>query len=116
MKTFVMKLFNRAENLAQTEPVLALFIGGALLALFLSAFFNSLRNSKPTEEHSATLVSHLYGQAKALVWAGMLVALTATALSLLRGYLHQTLAAFQRSHGRITQANYNASDLYRLAT
>ena len=29
-------------------------------------------------------------------------------LSLLRSYLHQTVANFQHNHGRITEANYNA--------
>lgn len=104
MKTFVIKLFNRAENLAQTEPVLAFFVGGALLALFLSSFFRG--RGGPSEQPGALL--NLYRQAKALVWALMLVAFTATGLSLLRGYLHQTLTAFQRTHGRITQANYHA--------
>lgn len=104
MKTFVLKLFGRAENLAQAEPVLALFVGGALLALFLSVFFHAIRDTAS----SPTLPLSLYRQAKALVWALMLVAFTATALSLVRGYLRQTLTAFQSTHGRITQANYNA--------
>lgn len=106
MKMFVLKLFNRAEDLAQTQPVVALFLAGALLALFLSAFFDAVKASGPNSDNS--LVSQLYRGAKALVWGLMLVAFTATALSLLRGYLHQTLAAFQRTHGRITQANYLA--------
>ena len=104
MKTFALKLFDRAENLAQAEPVLAFFVGGALLTLFLSAFHHTLR----TAEGPPTLLLQLYRQGRALVWALTLVALTATVLSLLRGYLRQTLTAFQRTHGRITQANYQA--------
>ena len=106
MKSFALKLFNRSENLAQAEPVLALFIGGALLALFLSTFFHAVRTT--SGDAPTTLLTHLYHQGKALVWALLLVALTAVALSLLLGYLRQTLTAFQRTHGRITQANFHA--------
>ncbi|HTD88549.1 MAG TPA: hypothetical protein VK850_18390, partial [Candidatus Binatia bacterium] len=99
MKTFVLRFLDHAENLTQAEPVLAFFVGGALLALFLSTFHHTLRSAD-----TPTLLLQLYRQSKALVWALTLLALTATALSLLRGYLRQTLTGFQRTHGRITQA------------
>ena len=43
-----------------------------------------------------------------LLWALALVGFLAGGLSVLRSYLHQTVANFQRNHGRITEANYNA--------
>jgi len=44
----------------------------------------------------------------ALRYALMLVALLVTTISVLRIYLRQTVSNFQRTHGRVTQANYDA--------
>src|SRR5436190_11227648 len=44
----------------------------------------------------------------ALRYALMLVALLVTTIALLRIYLRQTVSNFQRTHGRVTQANYDA--------
>jgi hypothetical protein len=43
-----------------------------------------------------------------LTWALLLVALLAGTISVLRSYLQHSLTNFQRTHGRITQANYDA--------
>ena len=107
MKTVILKLLNRAEDLAQTQPIMAFFLAAALLALFLSAYFEGVTRT-PSATVPSTLISHVYRQAKALIWALMLVTFTARAISLLSGYFRQTLAAFQQTHGRITQANYQA--------
>jgi hypothetical protein len=50
----------------------------------------------------------LYHQVGRFLSAVMLIGFLLGAMSLLRVYLHQTLAAFQRNHGRVTEANYNA--------
>jgi hypothetical protein len=106
MKSIVFKLIGRASDLVDVQPVLALFLGGALLAVFLTAIFRS----RPVPEPDARpgLLWLLYGQFTRFLWALTLVAFLLGALSLLRVYLHQTLAGFQRTHGRITEANYNA--------
>jgi hypothetical protein len=106
MKTLLSKLLGRAGNLGDAEPVLALFLGAALLAVFLSAF----AQSKPGREADgrSTLLWTLYEHGSRLLGAVLLVAFLLGAASVLRSYLRQTLANFQRAHGRVTAANYNA--------
>jgi len=106
MKDTLSKMFGRASDLADVEPLLALFLGAALLAVFLAAF----RAPKPALAASgkSSLLWTLYGHGTRLIIALMLVALLATVISVLRSYLRQTTSHFQRTHGRVTQANYNA--------
>src|SRR5258706_11874929 len=106
MKTILFRLFGRASDLADTQPVLALFLGGALLAVFLSAMFNP--NPAAESGARASLLWTLYEHFARLTWALLLVALLVGALSVLRIYLRQTVTNFQRGHGRVTQANYDA--------
>lgn len=106
MKSVLFKLLGRAGDLVDVQPVLALFLGGALLAVFLTAVFHSKADAGP--DPASGLFWTLYRQLTRFLWALMLVGFLLGALSLLRVYLHQTLAGFQRSHGRITEANYNA--------
>ena len=107
MNAIISKLLNRASDLANVEPTIALFLGAALLAVFLTALFQN----KPAAElggKSPSLFWTLYKNLMRLLWAVALVALLIGAISVLRSYLHQTVNHFQRTHGRITQANYNA--------
>jgi len=106
MKPILLKLLGRASDLADVEPLLALFLGAALLAVFLSAFRKSRSNPDPSGKSS--LLWTLYGHFTRLSMALMLVALLVAAISVLRIYLRQAVANFQRTHGRVTQANYNA--------
>jgi hypothetical protein len=106
MKPILSKLLGRASDLVDVQPVIALFLGGALLAVFLTALFRARR--QPESNPAPSLVWTLYGHFTRLLWAGLLVSVLLGSLSLLRVYLHQTLSSFQRTHGRVTQANYNA--------
>jgi len=100
------KLLGRASDLADLEPLIALFLGAALLAVFLTALFRTRPASEPGG--GSGLLWTLYRNSTRLFWAVLLVALLVGAISVLRIYLRQTLNNFQGTHGRITQANYNA--------
>ena len=106
MKPILLKLSGRASDLADTEPLIALFLGAALLAVFLSAFLQSKSNAHPSGKLG--LLWTLYGHFAHLARALMLVALLVATISVLRIYLRQTVSNFQRTHGRVTQANYDA--------
>jgi len=106
MKLIVSKLLGRAADLVDVQPVLALFLGGAFLAVFLTAAFPPKPAAEPDPRPS--LVWTLYRQGARFLWALTLVGFLLTTLSLLRVYLHQAVARFQHDHGRITEANYNA--------
>ncbi|HWF19001.1 MAG TPA: hypothetical protein VG754_07015 [Verrucomicrobiae bacterium] len=100
----LLKILGRAGDFSDVQPLLALFLGGALLAVFLAVIFQS--RAKPAE--SSSLLWTLYMKAGTFLWALFLVGFLVSGLSVLRSYLHQTVAKFQRSHGRVTEANYNA--------
>jgi len=107
MNAIISKLLNRASDLADVEPVIALFLGAALLAVFLTALFPSKTAGEPGGQNPG-LIWTIYRNLTRFFWAALLVALLIGAISVLRSYLRQTLNDFQRTHGRITQANYNA--------
>ncbi|HXU75235.1 MAG TPA: hypothetical protein VN794_01645 [Methylomirabilota bacterium] len=104
MKPILYKLIGRLADLVDVQPVIALFLGGALLAVFLTVLFRA----RPQPEPGASLVWTLYRHLTRLLWASLMVSALLASLALMRVYLHQTLAGFQRTHGRVTQANYNA--------
>ncbi|HYT59336.1 MAG TPA: hypothetical protein VEL06_04155 [Haliangiales bacterium] len=106
MKSILLKLSGRASDLVDVEPLIALFLGAALLAVFLSAFRQSPSHTEAPGKTS--LLWTLYGQLLHLARALMLVALLVAAIAVLRIYLRQTVSNFQRTHGRVTQANYDA--------
>ena len=106
MKPILLKLSGRASDLADVEPLIALFLGAALFAVFLSAFLQSRANPDPSGKSS--LLWTLYGHFTRLSMALVLVALLVATIAVLRIYLRQAVSNFQRTHGRVTQANYNA--------
>src|SRR5258708_14238243 len=103
----LLRLVYRTGDIVDVQPVLALFLGGALLAVFIYTLFQ-LRQPNPSEATASGLFWTLYHHVSRLVWALMLLGLLVGALSLLRGYIRQTIADFQHNHGRVTTANYNA--------
>jgi hypothetical protein len=106
MKLLVSRLLARAADLTDVQPALALFLAGALLAVFLTALFSARAATEPDARSS--LAWTLYRQFIRLLWALTLAVFLLTTMSLLRVYLHGVLAGFQRTHGRITEANYKA--------
>lgn len=106
MKNVLSKILSRASDLADVEPLLALFLGAALLAVFLGIFLQPKAVTDSVVKTS--LLWTLYERFTRLLFALTLVTLLVVTISVLRGYLRQTAANFQRTHGRITQANYNA--------
>ncbi len=104
MKTLAMRLVGRAADLAQTQPLLALCLGAALFAVFISLLLR-----KPTAvEGRSSLLWTLYSQAGRFLFAAAMVLLLAQTLGILRTYLRKSVAHFQQTHGRVTEANYNA--------
>ncbi len=107
MNVIISKLLNRASDLADVEPTIALFLAAALLAVFLAALFQNQPAADSGAENSG-FIWMLYRNFRRLMWAVLLVALLVGTISLLRSYLRRTTNDFQRTHGRITAANYNA--------
>jgi len=85
---------------------LALCLAGRFLAGFLTALFGP--QSSTATDGKPRLLWTLYRQCTRLVLAVALGGFLLATLSLLRVYLHQALAGFQRNHGRVTEANFNA--------
>lgn len=103
MNAILSKLLNRASDLADVEPVIALTLAAALLTVFLTALFEV-----KTEEKGSSFIWMLYQSFLRLSRALLLVVLLVGTVSILRSYLRHTVNNFERNHGRITEANYNA--------
>jgi len=99
------KILGRTGDFSDVQPLLALFLCGALLAVFLTITW---QRRSATAKSNPSLLWTLYSQLGTLTWALLLVGFLVAGLSYLRSYLHQTVANFQRTHGRITEANFNA--------
>lgn len=104
MKNVLTSVMGRATDLAQTQPLLALCLGAALLALFVSLW----RQRQRPPENSTSLAWNLYAGARRLLFALIIVFVVAQSFGVLRTYLRRSVAHFQQTHGRITEANYNA--------
>jgi len=100
-----LKLLARAGGLANEEPLLALFVGAAFLAVFFTALF---QKKEPESDGPVSLAWALYRQLLRLCCAAAMVLLLLAAMSGLRTYLSHASATFASEHGRVTQANYNA--------
>lgn len=105
MQTLVTRLVGRASDLAQTQPLLALCLGAALFAAFISLL---LRKPATVAEANPSFLGTFYSQAGRLLLATVVVLLLAQTLGVLRTYLRRSVAHFQQTHGRVTEANYNA--------
>jgi hypothetical protein len=108
----LLRVFARMGAFSDVQPILALFLGAGLLAVFLLATLprksTSPAPTNPDETRPFSLLFKLYSQCGVWLWAVFLVTCLLAGLSVLRSYLHQTVADFQHNHGRITTANYNA--------
>ena len=89
MKEILSKLLGRAADLTDVEPLIALFLGAALLAVFLSVFVRPTASADPAEK--ASVFWSLCTQARRLVWALTLVGVLVASVSVLRIYLHQSI-------------------------
>jgi len=103
MKTLVLRLVGRASDLAQTQPLLALCLGAALFAVFISLL---LRKSAANEEEPRCS-GRCTRNWSSSVRDGCGASPRAND-GVLRTYLRKSVAHFQQTHGRVTTANYNA--------
>jgi hypothetical protein len=102
MKSPFALFLRRASDLAGTEPILALFLGAALVAVFITAY--GRRERALDQKFIWTLYDHTVRFMRATLVVGIIV----TAIGVLRIYLRHSVIEFQRTHGRVTQANYNS--------
>src|ERR1700748_420652 len=104
MKYLLSRILGHTSDLTTVQPLLALFLSGAMLAVFLSVTLP--RRAKSSDAATPPgLLWTLYSRLGTLIWASMLVMFLVIGFSYLRSYLHQTVAHFQQHHGRITEAN-----------
>ena len=119
MKDLVLRMAGRASDLADTQPLLALCLGAALFAVFLSLWLRAgavgvqPSGCSPASPDDSGRTKHsllwtLYHQAARFVLAASVVLLLTQTLGVLRSYLRKSVASFQQTHGRVTEVNYNA--------
>src|SRR5580658_499665 len=104
MNAIISKLLIRGGDLADVEPTIALFLAAALLAVFLTALFLYQPAPRPDEKNPGLLWT-FYRAYQRFLWALLLAAVFLGTISLLRSYLRHAVNGFQRTHGRVTEAN-----------
>jgi hypothetical protein len=105
MSGLIGRILDLGNEFLGRQPVLALALGGALAALFLTTV---LRRSKPTDSMETGIGWAIYRQLGRLVWAGTLVVMVGWSVMTLQSYLDRTLSNFRHNHGRITDVNFHA--------
>ncbi len=105
MKTALLRLAGRATDLAQTQPLLAVCLGAALLAVFLASWSRPARDAAPNRTSLPWTLYHMGSRLLFAILASLLLTFT---LGVLRTYLRKSVMNFQQTHGRVTEANYNA--------
>ena len=105
MNLLLSRMLHSASALANAEPIISLFLGAALLTVFYAALQRPAKSPSPAP---SGLLGLLYQHLGRLICAASVVILLMTSIGVLRTYLRQTANDFQRTHGRITQANYDA--------
>src|ERR1051326_170775 len=106
MTDLIARLLSRAGDLTESEPILALALGGALLAVFLSEAFRgqTLPTNPPSTNRFWTIAGHVLRVLRVLT----LVVLLAGVMGVLRNYLNHQIANFRATHGRVSETNYEA--------
>ncbi len=107
MQNIFFKLIAHANELADGEPLIALFLGAALFALFL-AVLSQTKTTPAESARPAGLVWTIYRNFLRSMWSVGMILLLLAALSVLRTYLNQASDNFEHNHGRVTQTNYAA--------
>ncbi len=101
---FLPRLLSPAAELIDRQPVLALALGGAFTAVFLSVALGGRKDEAPPPTLGVLIVQKI----ARIVWALTLVGLLGSAVVVLRGHVDRTLADFRHSHGRVTEVNLAA--------
>lgn len=106
MSELISTLLGRAGDLLGTEPILALFLGAALVAVFLSTSLNWRNGASPGA--SASTGWTIYRQISRIVWALVLTACLGATIGVVRSYLSRTYWQHRQTHGRVSETNLDA--------
>ena len=101
MLPFLEALSERATQALGSQPLFALLLGAALVAVFLNTLL-------PSPETATSLGWAIWRWLGRFVWAVTLVALLAGAAFGLSNYLDRTATSFRHDHGRVTETNLGA--------
>ena len=107
MKDLVLRMAGRASDLADTQPLLALCLGAALFAVFLSLWLRAgvqPSGCSPASPDDSGHTQHsllwtLYHQAARFLLAVSVVLLLTQTLGVLRSYLRKSVANYNRRTG-----------------
>ena len=102
MLTLLQPLWARVNLALGSQPVFALALGAALLALLLTV---AVRADAAPE---SALAWAIWRRLRQLTWAATLVALLAGVAAIWVNYLERTEVEYRHDHGRVTEANRSA--------
>lgn len=90
----IQHLFDLGRSYIDRQPTLALAFIAALIIVFVNA--------------ARTPATSLAGRIARFGWGLVLVGFLVGAAMVLKSYQNAALAEFRRTHGRVSEANYNA--------
>ena len=99
-------LLSHGQSFIDRQPILALALGGALAAVIFTALWRAQENQQP---NPPTNPWQTFTRPLAQVaWAVMLVGFLMGTAMALKSYLNGEMQQFRRTHGRVSEANYEA--------
>ncbi len=88
-------LLDLVRSFVERQPIVALALGGALLSVVFATVLRARDRS-------------LAGRFAQFGWSVVLVLFLVGTAGILKTYLNGELAEFRRTHGRVSEANYEA--------
>lgn len=102
MMSLLQPLWERVNIALGSQPIFALALGAALLAVLLSTVL------RPDPNPTTSLAWTIWKSLGRLAWAATLVALLAAAAAGWINYLDRASSEFRHDHGRVTETNLGA--------
>ena len=103
---FIQEFISSGRSFVERQPVIALALGTALMAVIFTAV--SQARDKERTRPSPNPWQAVGRQLTQFGWSVVLVGFLIGTAIVLKSYLNGALAEFRRTHGRVSEANYNA--------
>jgi len=103
---FIQQIFSQAQDVVSREPFISLALAAALAAVMITTLTRARENIRSAA--GADPWRSLGTRAAQFVRSAVLVVALVGVVFVLKNYLNGAVAEFRRTHGRVSEANYDA--------